>query len=128
MKPFRFRRLVLVIAMAAGAPAIAGPGHDHGPKHGGVVREVKGVSYELVAKPDALLVHVSDHGKPLSTEGAKARATVYAGNDKSEVALEPAANGTLAGRGSFKTGVGTRVAVAVELKGKPEQTVTFNLK
>lgn len=128
MKPFRFRCLVLALTLAAGAPAVAGPGHDHGPKHGGVVREVKGISYELVAKADALVVHVSDHGKPVSTEGAKARATVYAGNDKSEVALEPAANGTLAGKGSFKTGVGTRVAVAVELKGKPSQSVTFNLK
>lgn len=123
--PFSF---ALALALAVCAPAFAGPGHDHGPRHGGVVREVKGVAYELVAKGDALVVHVSDHGKPIATEGAQAKATIYSGNDKTDVTLEPAANGTLAAKGSFKAGVGTRVALAVQLKGKPEQRVTFNLK
>ena len=30
----------------------AGAGHEHGPKHGGVLREVSSVTYELVAKAD----------------------------------------------------------------------------
>lgn len=47
----------------------AGAGHDHGPKHGGVVREVGSVTYELVAKSDALTVHVADHGKPPASWG-----------------------------------------------------------
>jgi hypothetical protein len=106
----------------------AGAGHDHGPKHGGVVREVKSVTYELVAKSDALTVHVSDHGKPIATAGAKAEVTLYAGNDKTVVSLEPAGDNRLEAKGSFKVGVGVRAALRVTLAGKPEAKANFNLK
>lgn len=131
MKTLRsFGSVALGAALVAALPAFAGPGagHGHGPRHGGVVREVKGASYELVAKPDSLVVHVSDHGKPLATEGAQAKATIYAGAERSEVTLEPGAGGTLAAKGAFRTGVGTRVALVVRLKGQAEQKMTFNLK
>ncbi len=106
----------------------AGAGHDHGPKHGGVVREVGSVTYELVAKSDALTVHISDHGKPIATEGAKAEVTLYAGNDKTVVPLEPAGDNRMAAKGSFKVGVGVRAALTVTLAGKPEAKANFNLK
>lgn len=106
----------------------AGAGHDHGPKHGGVVREVGSVTYELVAKPDVLTIHVSDHGKPIATAGAKAEATLYAGNDKTVIVLEPAGDNRMAAKGSFKVGVGVRAALTVTLAGKPEAKANFNLK
>ena len=59
-------------AMLVSTPVFAGAGHDHGPKYGGIAREVASVTYELVARPNALTLHVSDHGKPVSTQGAKA--------------------------------------------------------
>jgi hypothetical protein len=109
-------------------PVHAGAGHDHGPKNGGVVREVGSVTYELVAKSDSLTVHVSDHGKPIATAGAKAEVTLYAGNDKTVVPLEPAGDNRMAAQGNFKVGVGVRVALSVTLAGKPEAKATFNLK
>lgn len=110
------------------APALAGAGHDHGPKYGGVVREVKNISYELVAKPDNLTLYVSDHGKPVSTQGATAEAVIYAGNDKTAVKLEPAGENRMSAKGTFKVGVGVRVAVTTTLAGKPAGKVTFKLK
>lgn len=123
MKP-----VLLFLLLSCLAPAFAGPGHDHGPRHGGVAREVGTLTYELVAKSDSLTLFVSDHGKPVATEGAKATVTLYAGNDKRVVALEPAGENRMAAQGTFKVGVGVRAALAVTLAGKTEAKATFNLK
>lgn len=79
----------VVTAHGFGTPAQAGTGHDHGPKHGGVAREVKNVTCELVARPDIMTLYVSDHGKLIATEGAKGEATIDAGNEKTRVPLQP---------------------------------------
>lgn len=110
------------------APALAGTGHDHGPKYGGVVREVKSIAYELVARPDSLTLFVSDHGKPVSTQGATAEAAIYAGNDKTTVKLEPAGENRMVAKGNFRVGVGVRVALTTTLPGKTPAKATFNLK
>ncbi|OGU23018.1 MAG: hypothetical protein A2580_08360 [Hydrogenophilales bacterium RIFOXYD1_FULL_62_11] len=110
------------------SPVFAGAGHDHGPKYGGVVREVKNVTYELVAKPDSLTLYVNDHGKPVPTQGAQAEAVIYASNDKATVKLEPAGENRMMAKGSFRVGVGVRVALTTTLPGKPPAKVTFNLK
>ncbi len=110
------------------APAYAGAGHDHGPKYGGVVREVKEITYELVVRPDTLTLYVSDHGKPLPTQGAKAEATLYAGNEKITVALEPAGENRMTAKGSFRVGVGVRAVLTVTLPGQAATKVSFKLK
>jgi hypothetical protein len=125
------RLLSLTASLAAAlslAVANAGEGHDHGPKHGGVLREVKSVSYELVAKPDMLTLYVSDHGKPIATQGAKAEATLHAGNEKTTVALEPAGENQMSAKGSFRVGVGVRAIVTVTLPGQAASKVSFKLK
>ncbi|MBZ0094209.1 MAG: hypothetical protein K8H75_02360 [Sulfuricella sp.] len=106
----------------------AGAGHDHGPKYGGMAREVGSVTYELVAKADSLTLYVSDHGKPIQTQGAKAEATVYAGSNKTTVVLEPAGDNRMTAKGSFKVGVGVRVVLRATLAGKSEAKANFNLK
>lgn len=123
---------LLAIASVAAAlnasPALAGAGHDHGPKYGGVVREVKGIAYELLAKPDSLTLYVSDHGKSISTQGAMAEAAIHAGNDKTTVKLEPAGENRMVAKGNFKVGVGVRVVLTTTLPGKTPAKATFNLK
>ena len=99
-----------------------------GPKYGGAVREVKNVAYELVARPGSLTLYVSDHGKPISTQGAEAEAVIYAGNEKTTVRLEPAGENRMVAKGNFRTGVGVRVALTTTLPGKPPAKATFNLK
>jgi hypothetical protein len=126
---------ILSLCAAAGlaaalnaAPVFAGAGHDHWPKYGGVVRELHNVAYELVAKPDSLTLYVSDHGKPIATQGAQAEAVIYAGNEKTTVKLEPAGENRMVAKGSFKVGVGVRVVLTTTLPGKPLAKATFNLK
>jgi hypothetical protein len=110
------------------APVLAGGGHDHGPKYGGVVREVKNIAYELVAKQDSLTLYLNDHGKPVSTQGATAQAMIYGGSDKTPIKLEPAGENRLAAKGSFKVGVGVRVIITTTLPGKPPAKASFMLK
>ena len=105
-----------------------GHDHDHRPLHGGIVAEAGDLNYELVAKPDSLTIYVVDHGKPVATSGARGTATVHSGSEKLAAVLEPAGENRLAARGSFKLGVGGRVAASVALAGKPEVKLNFRLK
>jgi hypothetical protein len=124
-----YRRTILLAALAAAAlPAHAGPGHDLKPKHGGQVQEVKDVTFELVARDGKLVLHLDDHGKPVPTKGASARATVLAGTDKREVALVPAGENRLETQDAVQLPPGARLAMVVNLPGKPAMTVRFALK
>ncbi len=116
------------LAALAAPLAQAGAGHDHGPKHGGVVRDAGKLTYELVVKADKMTLHVSDHGKPVAITGAKAEATVHVGSEKIAATLMPTAENTLVAQGSFKTGVGARVEVKVSWQGHPDVKLNFRLK
>ena len=133
----RFKSILSALAFAAlcAGPALAADGHDHAhdhahdqPMHGGLIAEAKELSYELVARADSLTLYATEHGQPLATAGAKASATVHAGGGKQEVTLEPAGDNRLVAKGSFKTGLGVRVAVLVSLPGQPEAKLNFRLK
>lgn len=105
-----------------------GHAHDHQAMYGGIVAEAKDLNFELVARSDSLTLYVTDHGKPVSTAGGKATATVHAGSEKMQVVLEPAGENKFVAKGSFKSGVGVRVAVAVVLPGMAEKKLNFRLK
>lgn len=131
MRRSLYLTLLAALCLSAGIASAAdqhGHAHDHKPLHGGVVVEAKDLNFELVAKSDSLTLYVVDHGKPVATAGGKAIATVYAGNEKTTVALEPAAENRFVAKGDFKAGVGVRVGVAVALAGQPEAKLNFRLK
>lgn len=109
-------------------PALAGAGHDHGPKHGGIVRDAGTLTFELVAKSDVLTLHVTDHGKPVATAGGKAQVTLHSSAGKIDSVLEPVGENRMAAKGSFKVGVGVRAVLTVELPGSPAAKANFNLK
>jgi len=115
----------LLIASATALPAFAAD--DHVPKHGGVVVETKAGDLELVAKPESIVIHVSDHGKPMKLTSGSGKVTVFNGNDKTEAPLALAGD-KLEAKGSFKLGAGTKVLVEVSLNGKPPASARFTLK
>ena len=101
------RALAAVLFLCATGPAHASGGHDHSPKHGGVVAEAKDMDYELVAK-------------------ASAKLTLMTGTEKQEVELKPAGD-KFEAIGSFKVGPGTKAVAVVTIAGKPTGTVRFVL-
>jgi hypothetical protein len=116
----------LLLASAVAMPAFAA-GEDHKPKHGGVVVETKAGDMELVAKPDLIVIHVSDHGKPMKLTSASGKVTVFNGNDKTEAPLALVGD-KLEAKGSFKVGAGTKVLAEASLNGKPAVAARFALK
>ena len=119
--------LLAAIALTLSGTAFAAGGHNHSPKHGGVVAEAKDMDYELVAKPAAIQLHLRDHGKPADVSKASAKLTLLTGTEKQEVELKPAGD-KLEATGSFKVGPGTKAVAVVTVGGKPAGTVRFTIK
>ena len=111
----------------ASALALAASEHSHDPKFGGIVVETKVGDFEIVAKPDMIQIYVSDHGKPMKLDGAKAKVTLLNGTEKSEVELLPVGN-KLEAQGAFKVAKGTKGVAVVTLAGKPASTARFEIK
>ena len=129
------KKILAFIALSAlslglvAAPAAAAAGsHDHSPKHGGIVTAGKAFDAELVATPDSITVHVSDHGKPLSTKGAKGKITLLSGAEKSEVELIPAGDNRMEAKGKFNVSKGTKAVVNIEPQGKRPGMLRFEIK
>jgi hypothetical protein len=121
------KKTVLAIALGCAAAAPLHAADDHTPQHGGIVVETKAADLELVAKPDSIVVHVRDHGKPLKLTSASGKVTVFNGSEKTEAPLALAGD-KLEAKGSFKVAAGTRVLAEVSLNGKPAVAARFTLK
>ncbi len=122
-KPFL---LATCFALCSTAALAAGD-HGHDPKFGGVVVETKAGDFEIVARPETLQIYISDHGKAVKLEGAKAKVTLLNGTEKSEAELAPAGD-RLEAKGAFKVTKGTKGIAVVTLAGKPPATARFQLK
>lgn len=118
--------LGLALSLALAAP-VAQAQDQHAPKHGGVVVEAKGADLELVAKPDAIVLHVSDHGKPMKLTSGSGKVTAFNGKEKAEAPLALVGD-RLEAKGAFKVGPGTKVLAEVSLNGKPPVAARFTLK
>ncbi len=123
MKKTLFAPLLIATALALSAFAA----EDHAPKHGGVVVETKAGDLELVAKPELIVIHVSDHGKPMKLTSASGKVSVFNGNDKTEAPLALVGD-KLEAKGSFKLGAGTKVLADLAVNGKPAVAARFTLK
>ena len=129
-KPLHFLTSIVVAtasiaSMGLGAGAFAaGTGHEA--RHGGIHLESKVMDMEIVAKADLIQLYVSDHGKPLKIDGAKAKMTLLNGAEKSEIDLQPAGD-KFEAKGAFKVSKGTKGIVLVTLAGKPSTTARFTM-
>lgn len=118
--------LIASAAVALALPVYAADKHDHSPKHGGVVVEVKDLDFELVAKQDVIQLHISDHGKPIDYSKVTAKVTLLVGTQKQDIELKPV-GGKLEAKGSYKVGPGTKAVAQVTINGK-SSTARFALK
>ena len=124
----KLNQLFLAVSLAlSGAAALAAGSHSHDPKFGGVVVETKAGDFEIVAKPDVIVIYGSDHGKPMKLNGAKAKVTLLNGTEKSEVELLPVGD-KLEAKGAFKVAKGTKGIAVVTLAGRPPATARFQIK
>ena len=126
IKPIASRLLACVL-IAASSSAFAG-GADHLAKHGGVLVQTKLADLEFVVKPDLIQIYITDHGKPMKIDGAKAKVTLLNGTEKTEVELVQVGD-KLEAKGRFKAEPKVTKGVAVvTLVGKPPASARFELK
>ncbi|MBI2770446.1 MAG: hypothetical protein HYX47_12545 [Burkholderiales bacterium] len=114
----------LMLCVSIAPPAIAA--EDHKPKNGGVVVETKAGDLELVAKPDVIVIYVSDHGKAVKLTTASGKVTVFAGTEKAEAPLTLVGD-KLEAKGSFKVAPGNKALAEVSINGKPAVAARFTL-
>ena len=122
------KHLLIAIALASSATCL--PVHaadDHVPKHGGIVIDTKAGDLEIVAKPNLIVIHVSDHGKPLKLNSASGKVTVFNGNAKVEAPLELVGD-KLEAKGTFQTMPGAKLLAEVSVNGKPPVAARVTLK
>ena len=118
--------LSVLLAAGAASPAYAA-GDDHKPKHGGVIVDTKAGDLELVAKPEQIVIHVSDHGKAMKVTSGSGKVTVFNGKESQEAPLALVGE-RLEAKGPFKVAPGTKVLAEVSLNGKPAVSARFTLK
>ena len=110
--------------------ALAADAHVHQDvksRHGGVVVEVSDVEYELVRRDAALVIYVSDHGKPIATKGWSGSITTLSG-EKASAELVAAAENVLEVRGGLQVKPGTRLLATIQPPGKKPVQVRFTSK
>ena len=121
--------LVLSIALAVSiSAASAADKHEESkPRHGGVVVEVNEVDYELVGRDGTFVIHVSDHGKPVSTKGWSGNISTL-GGDKASAELAPSGENLLEVKGTMKVKPGTRLLATIQAPGKKPLQIRFTTK
>ena len=128
-------RTVRAAAVAAfAAAALAGPSAalahaEHGkPQHGGVVAEAGVFQGELVAGPKGATLYITEHGAPVPTAGATAKAVVLVGAQKTEVDFEPAGDNRMVAAGGRSIDKGAKAVATVKLKDGRSGALRFDVK
>jgi hypothetical protein len=96
--------------------------------HGGQSLAAGPYHLELVAQNGELLLYVSDHSdKPIPTNGAKAKATIQQGFEKTneQVELIPAGENALKGTGTFTLAPDTGIIVFLKLPARDAHAARF---
>jgi hypothetical protein len=120
---------VTAFSFTAYAPRLAHAHAEHGqPAYGGVVAEGGQLQGELVVKPAALTLYLTNHGSPVATQGASARLTVLTGTQRSELTLSPAGANRLSLAGAPSLAPGTKAVALVRLADGRSVTLRFELK
>ena len=116
-----FSALALAIALMP-LPAAA----KKGPNGGQLVDAADRYHLELVVAGQELRLFVSDlKDKPISTQGASARATVMSSGGKAVIELRPSGPNSLVGTGAFGRSKSMKVDVSLTLAGVPAFTGKF---
>jgi hypothetical protein len=116
--------LALCATLLGAVPVGAHTAKQSGPvkaPHGGQSLSAGPYHLELIAKDGELVLYVMDHSdKAISTDGAKAKATIQHGYEKAniQVELEPSGDNTLKGTGEFTINPDTGIIIFLRL---PEQ-------
>jgi hypothetical protein len=119
--------IAVALTVFAAAPVTAHEDHNKA-RYGGVVAEAGSFQGELVTGPKGPVLHLSDHGKPVSTAGASAKLVVLVAGVKSELVLAPAGENRLAPPKPEPLPRGARAVATVTLADGRSGALRFDVK
>jgi hypothetical protein len=122
------KKLMALIAFSLTIAAGQALAHESHAKHGGIVKSVSDITFELVNKDGQTTIYVDDHGKDIPMAGGSGTLTVLKGADKSEVPLASGAGNTLVAKTGDKVGPGAKVVAAIVFPDKSALSVRFSIK
>ncbi len=99
---------------------------DAKPRHGGVVREVSDLSFELVSDAKGVAIYVEDHGQPMAPTGMSGKLTVLKGSEKTDYPLVAGADRLEAAGAQLPKGA--KAVAVINGAGKKTLTVRYTLK
>lgn len=121
-----FTRLQFVSLAVVGALFANDVAAQKGPNGGQLVDAADRFHLELVVAGQELRLFVADlKDKPVSTQGASARATVVSSGGKTVVELKPGSANSLVGSGPFGRSKSMKVDVSLSLPGAAPVTAKF---
>lgn len=128
MKTVKIIALGLAMAISSGVFAHSDEYLDTvAAPHGGQLRMAGTSHYELVLKPDALQVYVTDHaGSPTPVQGATGSAIVLSGKTKQTITLTPKGENLLEGAGNFVPAQPVKAVINIHLSGQEPQQARFD--
>lgn len=106
---------VFVISLVALSPGVV---FSHGadePQHGGMVKMVGDMTFELVINDESSNLYLLDDGDLLESEGMQAKLKITEGENKSEIELTPAGGNQFSGAGTALPD-GTKVMALITFK------------
>ncbi|CAK0761195.1 putative DUF2846 domain-containing protein [Azospirillaceae bacterium] len=119
---FVFSAVAVFLGATFSSPSVSAHENLH-PLHGGRIIEVQSQHFELTPTDGALDLYLSDHGdRPISADGAEAKAALVLDGKKIETILKPAGSNKLSGAvpGAPSSAVIAKsvVIVTVQMNGK----------
>ena len=125
------KKIITLAALAVSLGlTVTGQAFAHGakPQHGGVVKSVNDITFELVSKDGKAVIYVDDHGQQKATAGASATLTVLSGKTKSQTVLAAAGTNELVSKDDVKLSAGSKAVASISFPDKPAMSVRFAVK
>ena len=119
--------VLFALYMSASFAASKDVHEESKPRHGGVVVEVSEIDYELVSRDGKLVIHVSDHGKPVNTKGWTGNIATI-GADKATAELASSGENLLMAKTPLAAKPGSRLLATIQPVGKKPLQVRFTVK
>jgi len=118
------KKLVMAMGLLLSLQAFAHG--DLAPAHGGLIKEGKSMTVELLAGPDMTMVYLSDHASPVVVQGASGELVLLSGGKKSVIPLAPAGGNALMGPG-IQAAKGAKAVVKLSVPARGEEQLRFLL-
>jgi hypothetical protein len=123
----KFASILIAAMLALAAPAVYAHAEHGQPQHGGIYGEAGTFQAELLIKDREAVLYLSNHGEPLSSQGASGKLTILSSSGKVEIELKPSGDNRLRGQLPARPAAGSKMIATLTLAGMKPAHVRYSL-